>query len=141
MAAIISATPKEIVTRVIEEALNRGDLRAVDEFVGADALDHEELPVRTGSVRGDLKTWFARLRGAFPDYHSTIEDLVAEGDRVVVRQTVTGTHRGAFMGIEPTGRRVRFEAIDIFRVRDGRIVEHWGLSDSAALAAQLGVGG
>jgi steroid delta-isomerase-like uncharacterized protein len=84
---------------------------------------------------------FARLRAAFPDLRVEINDLIAEGDKVVARNTVTGTHRGEFMGIPPTGRRVAYDEIFVVRFADGRIAETWGVVDLASLMRQLGVSG
>jgi predicted ester cyclase len=78
------------------------------------------------------------LRSAFPDFHATIDDIIAEGDKVVLRQTWTGTHKGEFMGIPPTGKRVSFGVIDIIRVDGDKCVEHWGQMDNAGLMQQLG---
>ena len=80
----------------------------------------------------------ALLRSAFPDFKATIDDLVAEGDKVVIRQTWTGTHKGEFMGVPPTGKSVSFGVIDILRIAGGKVVEHWGLMDSMSLMQQLG---
>ena len=77
------------------------------------------------------------LRAAFPDFRATIHRQVAEGDFVTTFKTYHGTHRGPFLGLAPTGREVSFHAIDMMRLRDGKIVAHWGVSDSAALARQL----
>ena len=76
---------------------------------------------------------------AFPDLHSTIDQLIAEGDIVAGRMTTTGTHRGEFMGIPPTGKRVTFSEIHIVRIADGKAVEHWGNSDDLGMMQQLGV--
>jgi steroid delta-isomerase-like uncharacterized protein len=79
------------------------------------------------------------LRNAFPDLRLTIDDLIAQGEKVVFRLTVHGTHQGTFMGIPPTGKNVSISAIDIVRFVDDQIVEHWGLMDSLGLMQQLGV--
>ena len=73
----------------------------------------------------------------FPDLHRTIDDLVAEGDKVVVRQTIRGTHRGEYLGVPPTGKPVTFTAVAIFRLADGRIVESWILRDDLSILQQL----
>jgi predicted ester cyclase len=79
------------------------------------------------------------FRSAFPDLHVEIEDVVAEGDTVATRVTMTATHRGAFLGVAPTGRRVRYEGMDILRFREGKMVEHWTVTDDLGLMQQLGV--
>jgi predicted ester cyclase len=78
-------------------------------------------------------------RSAFPDAEFTIEDVLADGDKVVMRNTFSGTHRGPFMGIAPTGRRVSQEQIHIVRVASGQVVEHWAVRDDLSLLQQLGV--
>jgi predicted ester cyclase len=79
------------------------------------------------------------LRSAFPDLNATVEDIVAEGDKVVVRQTWTGTHTGGdFMGVPPTGRTVPIGVIDIIRIAGGKFVEHWGQMDAMGMMQQLG---
>jgi predicted ester cyclase len=79
------------------------------------------------------------FRSAFPDFKATINDIIAEGDKVVIRMTWNGTHRGEFMGIPPTGKRVSFGVFDILRIAGGKFVEHWGQMDSMLMMQQLGV--
>src|SRR5437764_1381191 len=76
-----------------------------------------------------IRNLFATLHNAFPDAHVTLDDVLAEGDKVVVRSTLSGTHQGTFMGIPATGRHVSITGIDIVRMRDGKMVEHWGNED------------
>jgi steroid delta-isomerase-like uncharacterized protein len=85
-----------------------------------------------------LKEVFARLRRAYPDLHFTVEDLIAEDDKVVVRDSVTGTHRGEYMGIPATGKSVTYHKIFIFRFLIGRIVETWSVVDVLSQMRQLG---
>lgn len=130
---------KAVTQRLFEEVFNHGRLDVIDELVAEDALEHEALPISTGEMRTDLRAWITELRRAFPDYHIEIEDLIVEGDRVVARERITGTNSGPLLGIPPTGRRFCIDAIDIVRVDDGRIVEHWGLSDGTTMVRQLGL--
>ena len=81
---------------------------------------------------------FRMLRGRLPDLHAEIHDQLVDGDKVVTRKTFHGTHSGELMGIPPTGREVAFDVIDIVRVRDGMMVEHWNVVDTMALMTQLG---
>lgn len=85
-----------------------------------------------------LKEVFARLHRAYPDLHVTIEDLIAEGDRVVSRNSVTGTHRGEYMGIQPTGKSVSYNEMFLLRFRNGRIAETWAVVDVLSQMRQLG---
>lgn len=128
---------KAVVRRLYREVFNEGRLEVIDELVAEQGVDYEHLPDADGDLRANLKGWLAVLRTAFPDYHVEVKDLIAEGDRVAVRTVVTGTNCGDFMGMPANGKRIRVGGMDIVRVADGRIVEHWGVSDSAALLDQL----
>ena len=109
----------------------------IDELAQPDVVIRTPLPINTPGANA-LKEIFARLHRAFPDLHVTIEDLIAEGDRVVSRNFVTGTHRGEYMGVPATGRTVGYDEIFIARFVDGRIAETWGVVDVASLLKQLG---
>lgn len=100
-------------------------------------MNHSPLGGQTSDREG-LRQTVAALRDAFPDLHPTIEDMVAEGDRVVLRDIVSGTHQGAFAGIPPTGKRVMVTRIGIFRVADGKIVEYWSVVDMLGMMQQIG---
>jgi steroid delta-isomerase-like uncharacterized protein len=129
---------KALARRLYEEVFNQGQLEAVDQLVAPDAIEHEEVPGIAGSGSEILKHFVTIFRAAFPDAQVTIEDLIAEGDKVVCRVTFHGTQQGEFMGIAPTGRPITFAVIDILRVADGKIVEHWGQTDNLGLLQQLG---
>jgi steroid delta-isomerase-like uncharacterized protein len=129
---------KAVVRQLVEEVFNRGNVASIDAYLAPDFVEREELPPGIPRDREGVKALTAMLHGAFPDFQATIDDIVAEGDRVVVRQTWSGTHQGEFMGVPPTGRRVSFGVIDILRMADGKCVEHWGQMDSMGLMQQLG---
>ena len=129
---------KALVRRLVEELFNRGNLGLVDELFAPNFVEHEELPPGMPRDREGVKLLTTMLRSAFPDFKATIDDIVAEGDKVVVRQTWSGTQKGEFMGVPPTGKSVSFGVIDILRIADGKCVEHWGLMDSMAMMTQLG---
>ena len=129
---------KAMARQMIEEIFSRGDLSRVDEYLAPDFVEREELPPGLPGGREGVKQLTAILRSAFPDFKATIDDLVAEGDKVVIRQTWRGTHRSEFMGVPPTGKSVSFGVIDILRIAGGKVVEHWGLMDSMSLMQQLG---
>jgi predicted ester cyclase len=124
--------------RTYEELLNGGELSVADELVAPDFVNHEAPP---GKDRGpeSMRGLATMLRTAFPDLHFTIEDLVAEGDTVAGRVTMSGTHEGPFMGMPPTGRSVRQDQMHIVRFRDGKAIEHWGVRDDLSMMRQLGV--
>jgi steroid delta-isomerase-like uncharacterized protein len=129
---------KALVRRMVEEVFNRGNVSLADEFLAPDFVEREELPPGIPRDREGVKLLTTLLRSAFPDFKATLEDIVAEGDRVVIRQTWSGTHQGEFMGVPPTGRTVSFGVIDILRVAGGKCQEHWGQMDTMSLMQQLG---
>ena len=129
---------KALVCRYLEQILNRGNLAAADELLAPGYINHA-LPPGMPPGRESAKWVHAMIRAAFPDFHYTIEDLIAVGDRVVVRGTGRGTHRGALFSIPPTGRPVAITGIHIFRLAEGAIVEHWGNQDDLGMLQQLGV--
>jgi steroid delta-isomerase-like uncharacterized protein len=110
----------------------------IDEVFDPAVVIGTPLPIESSGPAA-LKQVFGRLHGAFPDLHVEIKDLIAERDKVVSRNTVTGTHRGEFMGVPATGRHVRYDEIFIVRFAAGRVVETWGVVDMASLLRQLGV--
>jgi steroid delta-isomerase-like uncharacterized protein len=124
------------------DAMNSNDeeiiSRTIDELVEPDAVIRTPVPIDLTGAKA-LKLVFTTLQRAYPDLHITVEDLIAEGDKVVNRNTVTGTHRGKYMGIPATGRRVTYDEIFIFRFVDGRVAETWGVVDVLPQMRQLGV--
>ena len=129
---------KALVRQMVEAVFNQGGMERVDEFLAPGFVEHEELPPGVPSGRDGVKVLSAMLRSAFPDFKATIDDVVAEDDKVVLRMTWSGTHNGEFMGIPPTGKSVSFGVIDIIRISGGKFVEHWGQMDSMSLMQQLG---
>lgn len=127
---------KAIVRRVLR-AMETGDGAEFDAVMAEDYIQHNHL----GNGREPVKKMVASLRRAFPDLAVVAEDLVAEGDRVVARVTITGTHRGRFMGVEPTGKPVTIRSVDIWRIEDGRLKEHWDVVDRLDFMKQLGLVG
>ena len=127
---------KAILRRVVDEVLNQKNLDLVDEFYATDYVNH--LPPNP-EIRGSegFKQFFAMQFAAFPDFHLTAEDVLAEGDKVVLRWTFTGTHEGELMGIPPTGKQVTYTGIVINRFADGKIVEDWEIADFLGMMQQL----
>jgi steroid delta-isomerase-like uncharacterized protein len=128
---------KTIVRRYVEEVQNGGNLTALDELTDPGYVNHN-APPGVPPDREGLKQITAMFRQAFPDGRMTIEDMVAEEDRVVTRKTFRGTHRGELMGIPPTGRTVSIGLMDIARLVDGRVVETWHVGDDLGMLQQLG---
>jgi steroid delta-isomerase-like uncharacterized protein len=127
---------KALVRRFVEEFWNEGNKSAADELMAPDA----EIHMPTGEVVDvdGLKGFAGAFRDSFPDWHSTFEDLIAEGDRVAERWTGRGTHRGELQGIPPTGKRVEAPGSVFYRIVDGKIVEFRGQLDMLGLMQQLG---
>lgn len=129
---------KALVRRYIEEVYNKGNVAAIDELLTPDFV-HHSLPPEVGRDRESYKQFASMHRAAFPDFRLKVEDMVAEGDKVVLRFNWSGTHKGEFMGIPPTGKQVTVRAICIHRVEGGKIVEQWAELDSMGMMQQLGV--
>ncbi|HXC03136.1 MAG TPA: ester cyclase, partial [Bacteroidia bacterium] len=115
---------------------NKGKLATADELIAASFTNHAAPGAAPGP--GSFKQLVMMYRAAFPDVQFTIEDLLGDGDKVVVRNTFHGTHTGPFMGIAPTGRHISQEQMHIVRVDAGLIVEHWAVRDDLSLMRQLG---
>jgi predicted ester cyclase len=130
---------KAIVRRIPEELYNEGRLAVADEVIAPDYVEHFPLPLGWPSGLDGLRQFVTVLRAAFPDFRYTIEDEIAEGDMVVIRLTASGTHRGEFMGIPPTGNRATWTEIHVCRIADGKLVEHWANLDQLGMMQQLGV--
>jgi len=135
----VSDENKALARRVAEEIFNNGDLEVADELYASDYVLHDpSLPEDLHGPEG-IKQYAAMNLGAFPDARVTIEDQVAEGDRVASRWTATGTHTGELMGIPPTGNRVTITGVTINRIVGGRIAEDWYQGDDLGMLRQLGV--
>jgi steroid delta-isomerase-like uncharacterized protein len=130
---------KASVRRFMEEVFNREKTSLVDEFCASDFVEHEELPPGIPPSCEAIKQLSTAFRSAFPDLRVTIGDIIAEGDKVVARSTWSGTHKGEFMGVAPTGKSISIGVIDIIRLADGKFVEHWGQMDNMRMMQQLGV--
>jgi len=135
----VSEENKTIVLRSYEEVINTGDFDRADELFSADVVEHEVVPglEQPPGLEG-FKQFFSMLRRAFPDLRMDVQDTIAEGDKVVARVEVHGTHQGEFMGMPPSDNRIEVTAVDIFRLEDGKIAEHWGNFDNLGMMQQLG---
>ncbi len=129
---------KAVIRRFVEEVQNQKNWDAFDELNSSDFVNLSAPPGVPNDKEGG-KMFLGAFINAFPDSYVTIEDMIAEGDQVVTKKTFTGTHTGEFSGIPPTGNRVSIQYVDIMRVRDGQIVEHWLSMDQLSFMQQLGV--
>jgi hypothetical protein len=137
----MSAKDLKALTRHLFEEWNNGKaafMAIIDETYATDIVYHNAAG---RDVRGleDFKQWNSGLFDAFPDQHLTVDDLIVEGDKAVVRYTITGTHKGGFMGVLPTNKKVTMWVIEIDRFAGGKIVEGWDRFDTLGLMQQLGV--
>ena len=130
---------KALFRRFIEQVANQGDLSAIHEMMPPDFIENKDLPAGAPQGRDGVEHFFRQWRQGFTDRNVTIDLEVAENDIVTAYQTWSGTHTGEFLGIPATGKAVKVTAVDIVRVADGLLVEHWGIMDMLLLMQQLGV--
>jgi predicted ester cyclase len=128
---------KAFARRLVQEVFHGNDLSRIDPWFTPDIVAHD--PGVTYQGRERLRQGIAHFRSAFPDLRITIDDLLAEGDRVVLRYTGRGSHQGEFRGIAPTGKPFTYTGILIWRFVDGQVAEHWAQPDLLGLFQQLGV--
>lgn len=128
---------RALARRFYEEVVGQRRLDLIDELVAPTFVEHEEFPGLAPGREG-VKQFFGMFLEAFSDMHFHIKDMIAEGDRVVARITMHGTHDGEFMGMAPTGKEISVKTIDILRFADGKVVEHWGVTDQVSMMEQLG---
>jgi steroid delta-isomerase-like uncharacterized protein len=132
---------KEIVRRFYEEVFNQRNVDAIDELVHPEFTNHDPTPVASRDPES-MKQFIHTMTQAFPDHHHAIEDLIAEGDKVVMRCTLTATHQGLFPGfleMPPTGKSICQRQIHILRVQDGKVSEHRVVRDDLTMIQQLGL--
>lgn len=133
----MSEANKSLVRRTYD-AINRKDFDALAAVIADDVIEHDEFPGLEQTKSGVIQ-FFRTFHAAFSGLTMTVEDAIAEGDKVFTRVTLTGTHVGEFLGIPATGRSISVPLADFFRIRDGQMVEHWGVADSGVMMQQLGV--
>jgi steroid delta-isomerase-like uncharacterized protein len=130
---------KAIARRADEELFDRGNLDVADELFALNFVYHDPASGEDWHGPESVKQYATMLRAAFPDLHYTVEDQIAEGDKVVTRYTASGTHQSELMGIAPTGNRVEITGISITRIEDGKIEEIWENYDTLGMMQQHGV--
>ena len=135
----MSEANKALVRRWFDEVWNQGREKTIDELFAADGVGHGLGDTDADTIGpAGFKPFFRNLRGCFPDLHMTVEDVIAEGDKVTVRLRVEGTHRGGELGVAPTGRRIAIAGIVLVRISGGQIVEGWNSWDQLGLLRQIG---
>jgi steroid delta-isomerase-like uncharacterized protein len=130
---------KALVRRYLEEVFNKKNLAAIDELIAPNHIDHSAAAARSPAGPEGSRQLIGMMLTAFPDLHVTVEDMIAEGDKVVFRMTMRGTQQGAFGSIPPTGKQVAVSTIDIVRIEGGKIAEEWGIDDMLGMLQQLGL--
>ena len=128
---------KAVVRRNTEEVQGGGNFDVFDELFADDFVDHTPQP-NSGTDKESVRILYRRLRAAFPDFHADIHWQIADGELVTTYKTYHGTHKGTFLGVAPTGLTIQFETVDVMRVHQGRITEHWGVANLFSLMQQLG---
>jgi len=131
----MSLEKNKAIVRRLFEVFDKKNLGLLDELVAQDYVDHPRQFQGLENYRQHLSLWFK----SFPDSHETIEDIIAEGDKVCIRIKGTATHKGEYRGLAPTGNKITWEANTILRIADGKIAEMWGFSDELNFAKQLGI--
>ena len=131
---------KSIVQRYVDELQNAHSLDNIEDIFAEDFVDQMASSggLFVGGMDG-LKRGYAAFLNAFPDLHVTVENMIAEGDTVVAFKTLTGTHRGTHLGVPPTDKRIRYQIVSIYRIKNGKIAGYWGIQDELSLRRQLGV--
>jgi steroid delta-isomerase-like uncharacterized protein len=134
----VSEENKALLRRLYD-GISTGNLAVADEVIATDAIEHLQMPPGIeGTAAEMLKQFMTVFRSAFPDLHVAPADMIAEGDKVVSRLSITGTHKGDFMGVPASGRQINIESIEIVRFAGGKAVEHWEVVDNMALMQQIG---
>ena len=135
----MTAAPETVVRRLIEEGFNRGDLAVCDELVDTSLVEHQDFGPRHAPGADGVKAVIASLHRAYSDFRLEIEHLAIDGELVWLHMKGHGVNDGPFMGNAPTGREMRIDVFDLLRIRDGKLVEHWGVPDRLGALLQLGL--
>jgi predicted ester cyclase len=134
----MSEENKAMARRFYKEVINERKLQAMDELCAPDIVDHNAFPGQRPGREG-LKESFGQMLAGFPDMKATLHEVVAEGEVLVARFTIEGTHTAALMGAAPTGKRVTFRGIDMVRIRNGQAIEVWHEGNDLEILMTLGV--
>jgi len=135
----MSSEESKVIVRRFWGVWEEGNIDLVDELLAPDYVNHSPATPDQPTDPEGVKAVVGMFRDAMPDLRVIIEDMIAEGDKVVVRYTLEGTHEGKLFGVPPTGQRLSIKSISVERVSDGKIREHWRVTDSLDMMQQLGV--
>jgi steroid delta-isomerase-like uncharacterized protein len=127
-----------VYRRLVDDVWNRGDPAAVDEIFAPEFVGNDPAPPNLLRGPEGMKRFVAQMRAAFPDWTVTTDDVMVDGDKLVSRWTVCGTHRGPFAGVEPTGKQIEMHGMSIHRIVGGKIVENWHGVDKLGMLRQIG---
>ena len=134
-----SEESKATMRRYFLDAFEQGNIDLLDELLAPDYVNHTPATPEQPTGPEGIKAVVSMFRSAMPDLRVVIEDMIAEGDKVATRYTLEGTHEGELFGVPPTGQRLSIESITVERVSDGKIREHWRVTDELGMMQQLGV--
>lgn len=132
----MSEQNKALARRFYDDVVNGGQFDLIDELIGPDFVEHEAFPGLSADREG-VRKFFEMCRTAFDNFRMDIQDIIAENDKVVIRLTMSGTQRAEFAGVQSRGNSFTVPVIDIVRVANGKVVEHWGATDGASMMEQL----
>lgn len=136
VAKAITEKNKAITRKIYEEMFDKGNIKVIDQCFAKNFVDRSFYGKEAGIL--EVRKSFQELKKAFPDSRIKIEDMIAENDKVVTRFIFTGTQKGEFMDVKPTGKKVSMQVIDIIRIKYGKIIERWGVEDNLSMWRQLG---
>jgi steroid delta-isomerase-like uncharacterized protein len=132
------ADGKQVFNRFWDEAVSGGNLDVIDELVADDIVEHEEGFPGQPPGKDGVKFFVNTLREAFPDINASVGNTLADGNLAAGEATITGTHKGDFMGVPASDKSFEVSSVDIIRVEDGKVAEHWGVTDTMSLMQQIG---
>jgi len=138
MSSTLTGKKNKIAVNFTEEIWDKGNLKIADEILSKDFIDHDPVTGQLPGIEG-YKQMVTGFRNAFPDLRVKNEDVIVEGDKVVVRWTAQGKHSGQLMNIPPTNKQVTLKGVDILLVENNKITERWGEFDALGMLSQLGV--
>ena len=133
------AQTHSVVSRIYKEVFNMGKIEQANTLIAPKYIDHNPIGLGGKSGIEGFKQTVTALRFAFPDLRFTVEQMIVNGDQVMTRTTMRGTHKNSFMGVDPTGKQVTVSGFDIFRIADGLVAERWGTLDGLTLMQQIDV--